>query len=305
MHFAYLLLLLIAITTYALTPFLGSLLESLTGLPLEEEVRLLSLLLALLAVRGIALSYTKKAKAAHRPYLSTLINALTAILAGGILLAFFGLSQESIATVLGITAAGVAVALQQPILNAAGFISIKLASLYKKGDFIQIDGVLGRVEGISLMHTKVREYSRDGVEQGIFIFIPNAKALTMDVKNLTRPIEYVVDRVVVSLTYDSDVAGAIKALDKIAAKHLPKGRYWFRVDFAPSSVDVSLAYKTSFEEKPRLHSQLVEDIFAKLPGMAKADFAFPHRVVILKEERPSAKKGKGSPSPSSKKGSEA
>ncbi len=291
----YVLLLLIAITIYALSGHLSESLSALTGLPdVGEEIKLLSILLAIYSARGMALSYAERLKVSHRSYAVALINVLSLILAGGVLLAFFGLSQESIATVLGITAAGLAVALQQPILNAAGFLSIKLANLYKRGDFIQIDGILGRVEAVSIMHTKVREYNERGTEQGVFIYVPNAKALTMDVKNLTRPIKYVVDEVAVSLTYDSDIGGALKALRSIVGKILPEENFWFRLDFAPSSVDVYVVFKTSFEEKVGLHSKIVEEVFSKLPKMAKADFAFPHRVVILKEDGKRLAGGKGS-----------
>ncbi|GEM_PF-5534010 len=200
-------------------------------------------------------------------------------------------------TFLGILSAGLAVALQKPILNFAGFIIIIFSKLYAKGDFIKIKDIVGVVEEVDVMHTYLIEYTEDGVIKGSYTSIPNSFVLTNPLVNFNKPFIPVTASFTVSLTYESNVNKALKKLKDIISKewdayleqcddewckYLRDKRFFVVSDFASSSIDLTVIFFVPFSHLAFLKTALVNAVFNELPE-DDIEIAYPHVKLMFKE----------------------
>lgn len=72
---------------------------------------------------------------------------------------------------------------------------------YRVGDFIEINGVSGRVVDTSMLNTTVADTSEGNLITGANIILPHAMLLSMPVKNLTVTGQYVLRLLPVSVSY--------------------------------------------------------------------------------------------------------
>jgi len=139
----------------------------------------LSLVLGLLlgigmAWRRIAFSYVEDAR--RRSQMLQFRNAvITGLIA--IVLAFEFVSQVgSLATVIGLGTAGIAVALQDVILSIAGYFRIGGRFGIRVGDWVELQGVRGEVIDIGLTKLTMMELGGDGQREptGRLLVMPNS-----------------------------------------------------------------------------------------------------------------------------------
>ncbi len=111
----------------------------------------------------------------------------------------------SLITSLGLIGFGITFALQKPILNFVGWLTIISKKPYWIGDRINIGTVKGDVFDINIMYTSLSEFSFSGDEPaGRTITIPNEFVLTQAIINYTRGSPYIWDSIELNITYDSD-----------------------------------------------------------------------------------------------------
>ncbi len=217
-------------------------------------------------------------------------------------IASLGAPLESFVTFLGIASAGLAVALQQPLLNVVGYIFILASRLYSRGDYIKVGSIIGRVEEVNFMHTRIIEYTEDGIPKGMYTSLPNSDVLTSAVVNFDKPSPPIAATFTVSLTYESDIDKAMQKIRRIIDEEwmmylqkceeeeekifLEKKRYFLVTDFAPSSINITVVFKVPFEHLAFLKTHLVNAIFKRLPD-EDIEIAYPHVKLVLK--------GKGKP----------
>lgn len=72
---------------------------------------------------------------------------------------------------------------------------------YRVGDFIEIDGVSGRVVDTSMLNTTVADTSEGNLITGANVILPHAMLLSMPVKNLTATGQYVLCLLPVSVSH--------------------------------------------------------------------------------------------------------
>ena len=72
---------------------------------------------------------------------------------------------------------------------------------YRVGDFIEIDGVSGRVVDTSMLNTTVADTSEGNLITGANVILPHAMLLSMPVKNLTATGQYVLCLLPVSVPH--------------------------------------------------------------------------------------------------------
>lgn len=72
---------------------------------------------------------------------------------------------------------------------------------YRVGDFIEIDGVSGRVVDTSMLNTTVADTSEGNLITGANIILPHAMLLSIPVRNLTATGQYVLRLLPVSVLY--------------------------------------------------------------------------------------------------------
>lgn len=128
----------------------------------------------------------------------------------------------SFITSVGLIGFGLTLALQKPILNFVGWITIIFGKAYQIGDIIIINGTFGEVYDIRVMYTYVSELDADGDSTGKSIAIPNEFVFTYSIKNFTKGTRFILDNLVLHMTYKSNWKKAIKIVEEIVQDYYDK-----------------------------------------------------------------------------------
>lgn len=131
---------------------------------------------------------------------------------------------ESIATLLGLVAAALVLALKDLFVGAAGWAFIHWQRLFAVGDRIEIIGHTGDVIDIRLLQLTILEVG-NWVEAdhstGRIIHVPNGKVLTEPLINYTRDFDYIWNEISVLITFESNWQKAKSILSATAEEVLP------------------------------------------------------------------------------------
>ncbi len=150
----------------------------------------------------------------------------TAVTLGLVLAGRFWLDgMQSLATYLGLLSAGLAIALQDLIVNLAGWLFIYWRRPFKVGDRIQIGDHTGDVIDVRLFEFSLLEIgSRLAAEQstGRILHMPNGRVFSDVLANYSQGLPYVWHEIPVLVTFESDWAKAKKILERLLNVHAPK-----------------------------------------------------------------------------------
>ncbi|MBO3099038.1 mechanosensitive ion channel domain-containing protein [Gelidibacter pelagius] len=147
---------------------------------------------------------------------------------GYLLLILLGLSYFSgvikdFPLIIGITTAGLAFALQEPILSIVASIYIVLLKVYQSGDRIEINGIKGDVIDVDSMYTtmmEIGEWISGDNYSGRIVKLSNAFVFKGGVYNYSQDFPFVWDELNLSIRYESDVELAKSIVTKIASEIL-------------------------------------------------------------------------------------
>ncbi|HUV24927.1 MAG TPA: mechanosensitive ion channel domain-containing protein [Methanomassiliicoccales archaeon] len=128
--------------------------------------------------------------------------------------------EDSTALVVsyGIIGAGVAISLQDVFKNFAGGLIILTSGIYRVGDRVEIQNMMGDVIDIGIMYTtllEIRQWVNGDQATGRLVSLPNGLVITGSTYNFTRDHRYLWDEIMIPLTYDSDWKQAKEAFLKI------------------------------------------------------------------------------------------
>lgn len=146
-----------------------------------------------------------------------------------------GAQQSSLAAVFGAAGVGIGFAMKDTLSNFAGGLILLFFKPYKTGDFIEITGKSGEVQGITVFSTELNtiDNKRIIVPNGILV----ANDITNYTKNKVRRVE-----IIFGIDYKDDFRKAIKTLEEVAAsqeKVLQSIEHTIRVTaLADSSVNI-------------------------------------------------------------------
>jgi len=205
------------------------------GTWLGQEIGLSSalqdrLLATLLVVGGLwliqriilALAYRR----AHDPWLRyrwrKSVNYLTLIVG----LVLFGRiwveGVGSMATFLGLFAAGLAVALKDIVANLAGWAFIVWSRPFDVGDRVQVGSHAGDVIDLHLFQFTLNEIGNwvDADQStGRIIHVPNGTVLSQPIANYDKGFRYIWSEIPVTITFESNWKKAKGILETIAGRH--------------------------------------------------------------------------------------
>ncbi len=198
---------------------------------------------------------------------------------------------------LGITAglltAALGWALQRPITGIAGWVMVIMTEPFTIGDRIIIGSVRGDVKNMTLTHIHLNEFggTTSGEEtSGRLILIPNSVIFEQNIINYTSQNDYILDEIVFTMTYDSnlDLAReiAIKSAEKITKdiiEKVPK-KPFVRVNFQDSGIIIRTKYYTPAANRQKTNSEITESIFKEITKEKKIRFAYPHTEIIFKDK---------------------
>lgn len=178
-------------------------------------------------IQAVLLSKFVKKKVNSDAYIGfiKLFGILWWVFFGVVVLTIFLDNLGGLVTSLGLIGFGLTLALQKPILNFVGWLTINFKLIYKIGDRIEVGDIRGDVKEIAVMNTVLDAVVKGGnAREHKTITFPNELVLTNDVVNFTKDSNYILDDLVITITYESDYHRASKILDKIVTKVISENR---------------------------------------------------------------------------------
>ena len=130
---------------------------------------------------------------------------------------------DSLATFLGLVAAGLAIALKDPLVNLAGWAFVLIRRPLSPGDRITIRGLTGDVIDQRVFQFTLLEVGTStgaGQSTGRIIHVPNGWVFSDAVVNHTRAFAYVWNEIGVVVTFESDWRAAKTLLLGLASEHV-------------------------------------------------------------------------------------
>ncbi len=129
---------------------------------------------------------------------------------------------QSITTYLGLLSAGIAIALQIPLVNLAGWFFILWRKPFTVGDRIEIGEVRGDVIDQRLFMFSLMEIGNwvDAEQStGRVVHVPNGKVFSEPLANYTEGFQFIWNEIPVLVTFESNWKKAKKILVEIAERH--------------------------------------------------------------------------------------
>ncbi|MGH9948848.1 MAG: mechanosensitive ion channel family protein, partial [Pyrinomonadaceae bacterium] len=197
------------------------------GLSFELQERLLSsffVIFILIVVRKIVLVFvqrgTKDVAVRYRWRKGTTYFAfgLSVLIIGSIWLRGF----QSLTTYIAVVSAGLAIALQVPLVNLAGWVFIIWRKPFSVGDRIEIGSVKGDVVDLRIFMFTVLEIGNwvDAEQStGRVIHVPNGKVFSEPIANYTESFRFIWNEIAVLVTFESNWEAAKELLSEISIKH--------------------------------------------------------------------------------------
>ena len=169
-------------------------------------------LIVLLRGRDVQVQYRIRKSVAYITY------PLAFLVIGRIWFAGF----QAVSTYLGLLSAGLAIALQTPLVNLAGWAFILWRQPFKVGDRVQLgdhrgDVIDQRIFMFSLM--EIGNWVDSDQSTGRVIHIPNGKIFNEVLANYSQGFQYIWNEIPVLVTFESDWRKAKQILDEIAHQH--------------------------------------------------------------------------------------
>ncbi len=132
---------------------------------------------------------------------------------------------QQIAFFLGFVGAGVAFALQEPLLCIVGWVLIIVKKPFDIGDRIEVDGTIGDVIDISIFHTtmiEVGNWVEADQSTGRIVSMPNSKACRRSIFNYTKGFPFIWNELKTVVTFESDWKRAKEIILKQAQEEAEK-----------------------------------------------------------------------------------
>lgn len=178
-------------------------------------------------LRAISLRYVNQRLAENTRSLYSWRKTVeyTVFIVGGILVGRIWLvGIQSMLTYLGILSAGLAIALQDPISNLAGWIFIVVRRPFAVGDRIEVGDFAGDVIDVRLFEFSLLEIGRRiEAEQstGRVLHVPNGRVFTDVIANYSQGLPFIWNEIPILVTYESDWEKAKAILTEILHRCAP------------------------------------------------------------------------------------
>ena len=145
---------------------------------------LATLLICLLAVRIVTkaarrLLSRSKLDVRMQKYLLSAIKAVLYLITAIIVIGSLGIDMTSLVALLSVASLGITLAAEDILANIAGGLVILSSRPFTIGDYIEVSGVSGTVEEISLNHTKLT------TPDGLLVMLPNKELASAKMTNYT------------------------------------------------------------------------------------------------------------------------
>lgn len=213
-----------------------------------------------------------------------------------IVLSYYG-NWSELSFIVGLLTVALGLALQKPISSVVAWLIIVIRRPFHIGDRISIDDIKGDVSNFSLTHFFLDEVAGtiDGEESsGRIVMIPNSYLFEKEIINYTYQDEYILDEVITTITYESNLEKAEKIIEN-AVKKIMKP-YWaeitkpfskksyIRLLFQDSGIDVIARYITIATERGEIETKIIREIFNQIKNINDIEIAYPHTEIIYRKK---------------------
>ncbi|WP_293139623.1 mechanosensitive ion channel domain-containing protein [Okeania sp. SIO3I5] len=177
-------------------------------------------------------------KKGTREAIATIINYIITIVGVLIVLHNTGIDLTSITVIAGALSIGIGIGLKNIISNFISGLTILIAQPIKVTDFIEVDGLSGIVEKISIRSTIIRTID------SIFVIVPNNYLVEKDIINWSHKDPRCRLHIPIGVAYGSDTILVTEALLDAARKEKkvlsnPSPKVWFQ-GFGDSALNFEL-----------------------------------------------------------------
>jgi small-conductance mechanosensitive channel len=216
---------------------------------------------------------------------------------------------QSLITFLGLLSAGIAIALQQPLINLVGWLFILSRQPFKVGDRIEIGSHAGDVVDIRVFQFIILEignWVEADQSTGRIIHVPNGKIFSDALANYGEAFSYIWHEIPVLITFESDWGKAKSILQDIinthaqnieqkAAEQVKRAARRFPIKYSKltpvlytkvkdNGVLLTIRYLCEVRRRRTTEQNLWEDILKAFAQHADIDFAYPTQRFYYKEQ---------------------
>lgn len=182
-------------------------------------------LLVFYAARRVALALLLRGREVQAQYrVRKLVAYVTWPLAFLVIGRIWFVGFQSVSTYLGLLSAGLAIAMQTPLVNLAGWAFILWRQPFRVGDRIQLGDHRGDVIDLRIFNFSLVEIGNwvDADQStGRVLHIPNGKVFNEVLANYGQGFQYIWNEIAVLLTFESDWRRAKALLREVADQHSP------------------------------------------------------------------------------------
>jgi len=264
----------------------------------------LALVLAILVLshylKKLPYQFTREGKNLY--YFRKLISFTSGLLIAVIVALNFMGDFGGLTAMVGLAGAGLAIALQDPIVSLVGWFLIVGKFGVSVGDRVEISQVKGDVIDIGLLRIAVLEVGNwVGAEQstGRVVFFPNSFIFKSHYFNYSTGNSFIWDEIRITVTYESDWKRAREIIEEVAArvsqtfineakqnqKHMERHFHinlgtltpCVYVSIADSGVDLLLRYLTGIRKRRSTQDQISQEILVTLGHEPNIELAYPTR----------------------------
>ena len=188
-----------------------------------------------------------------------------------------------IITTSAVLTAVIGLAAQEPLKDLLGGLSLQLEQVLREGDWIEVGGLIGKVQSISWRDTQLR------CVDGSKLVMPNARVTASDLRNFSGYGPHA-NRIFVGLDYSLAPGQARALLMQLAHQHplvlsdpAPVVRL---AAFDDSAIRYEwLVWQASYGNSLGLRSDLLEQLWYALARQGQS-IPYPHQVHVIKNSNP-------------------
>jgi small-conductance mechanosensitive channel len=297
--------------------------ERYLGVParfLDEILWTLAIVLVLFLARQLTLRIlSRRVEDTSRRYIATkTANYVLGFLALLALLRVWLGGFAGLAASIGIISAGLAIALNQPLTNLAGWIFITVRRPFSVGDRVQIGSFAGDVIDLRLFAFSLVEIGNwvDADQStGRILHIPNGVVFRETVANYTQGFNFIWNEIPVTVTFESSWRKAKEILTEVVRQHTAiqsdqaatevrraASKYLIRYEHltpivwtsvADIGVTLTIRYLTDPRRRRSSETAIWEEILGRFADADDVDFAYPTQRFYdnVAEGKPGARAG--------------
>jgi small-conductance mechanosensitive channel len=205
-----------------------------------------------------------------------------------------------VATYLGLASAGVAIALQDPLTNLAGWLFIVIRRPFSVGDRVQIGAHTGDVVDIRIFRVillEIGNWVHADQSTGRLLHIPNGWVFKNAVASYDQAFGYIWNELELTLTFESNWRRAKDVLTRTVTDHAEQltldaqtrlfaAAEHYHIKFAKltpvvwtavadSGIKLTMRYLCRPRERRSSSSEIWESVLESIAGMPDVDLAYP------------------------------